>query len=335
MVSDSFLKERQADEAVLSKKNARFVLLPIRYPDLWKQFKQHEACFWTSEELDLSDDKKDWEKLNDKEKHFIKMILAFFAASDGIVNENINCNFYDEVQIPEARAFYTFQAAMETIHAETYALLLQSYVTCSRELDFLLNSIENLPSVKEKAEWCFKWMNPEKSFARRIVAFACVEGIFFSGSFCAIYWLKKRGLCPGLTFSNELISRDEGLHTEFACSLYKKLSHKLDNSDAAEIVGEAVLAEQKFICESLPCSIVGMNSNTMSDYIKMVADRLLVCLGHDKIYHTKNPFDWMELISMQGKTNFFEKRVGEYQKCGVMADNSEGLAKIFDTETDF
>merc|ERR1711948_120082 len=278
----------------------------------------------------------DWDQLTDAERHFVKHVLAFFAASDGIVLENLASRFSTQVQLPEARAFYGFQIAMENIHSETYSLLIEQYLRDPAEKDMVFNAIHTMPAIKTKAEWAVKWMNDENSFAERIVAFAAVEGVLFSGSFCAIYWLKKRGLMPGLTFSNELISRDEGLHAEFACLLYGMLQHQLPEDVVHGIVRGAVNAERRFICEALPCDLIGMNSELMTRYIEFVADRLLVSLGHAKLFGASNPFDWMELISLQGKTNFFEKRVGEYQKAGVMmpaADRDEGRG--FSLDADF
>merc|ERR1712228_980720 len=274
--------------------------------------------------------------LSEKEQHFITHILAFFAASDGIVLENLSGQFSIEVQIPEARAFYGFQIAMENIHSETYSLLIEQYIRDPVEKDRVFDAITTMPPVKEKAEWAMKWMNTENSFAERVIAFAAVEGVLFSGSFCAIYWLKKRGLMPGLTFSNELISRDEGLHAEFACMLYGMLQHQLPEDVVHDIVRGAVAAERRFICDALPCDLIGMNSETMTKYIEFVADRLLTSLGHPKIFEASNPFDWMELISLQGKTNFFEKRVGEYQKAGVMATTSgQEESRGFALDVDF
>lgn len=288
------------------------------------------ACFWTAEEIDLAHDLKDWATLNDQEKHFIKMVLAFFAASDGIVLENLAQQFTTEVQIPEARCFYGFQMMMENIHSETYSLLIDTYISDPKEKDYLFRAIETVPSVMQKAQWALQWINNQRSFAERIVAFACVEGIFFSGSFCAIYWLKKRGLMPGLTFSNELISRDEGMHTDFACLLYKHLNNKIPNETILEIVTNAVEIEMKFVTDSLPVELIGMNSGLMAQYIKFVADRLLFQLGVPKYYGVSNPFEWMEMISLQGKTNFFEKRVGEYQKAGVKNSGNQDEGKAFD-----
>merc|ERR1712050_818326 len=300
----------------------RWVMFPIRFPEIWEMYKKHEASFWTAEEIDLSQDTKDWEQLSSDEQHFIKHILAFFAASDGIVLENLASQFSTEVQLPEARAFYGFQIAMENIHSETYSLLIEQYVRDPTEQDKVFNAIATMPAVKEKAQWAIQWMNRENSFAERLVAFAAVEGVLFSGSFCAIYWLKKRGLMPGLTFSNELISRDEGLHAEFACMLYGMLENQLPEHVVHDIIRGAVAVERKFICEALSCDLIGMNSELMTRYIEFVADRLLTALGHSKLFGASNPFDWMELISLQGKTNFFEKRVGEYQKAGVMSSTA-------------
>jgi ribonucleoside-diphosphate reductase beta chain len=286
-------------------------------------YKTAEASFWTAEEIDLSQDLTDWrEKLNEDEKHFIKHVLAFFAASDGIVNENLAINFLNEVQYPEARCFYGFQIMMENIHSETYSLLIDTYITDSKDKDYLFNAIETVPAVKKKAEWALRWINSEK-FVERLVAFAAVEGIFFSGSFCSIFWLKKRGLMPGLSFSNELISRDEGLHTDFACLLYKQLTNRLTRDEILSILDSALQIEKEFITEALPVRLIGMNAELMKEYLEYVTDRLLVSLGYDKEYHTKNPFDFMENIALEGKTNFFEKRVGEYQKAGVMGNNVE------------
>merc|ERR1711920_527816 len=276
-----------------------------------------------AEEVDLSQDLRDWETLSEKEQHFIKHVLAFFAASDGIVLENLGARFSTEIQIPEARAFYGFQMAMENIHSETYSLLIEQYIRDPVEKDQVFDAIHTMPAVEEKANWAVQWMNEENSFAERILAFACVEGILFSGSFCAIYWLKKRGLMPGLTFSNELISRDEGLHPEFACLIYGMLQHQLPEDIVHNIIRGAVDVERRFICDALSCDLIGMNNDLMTKYIEFVADRLLTALGHTKIFGASNPFDWMELISLQGKTNFFEKRVGEYQKAGVMSSTMQ------------
>jgi len=324
-------KMLEKEDPMLKENPNRWVMFPIHHPAIWEMYKKHEASFWTAEEIDLSQDNKDWEKLNDSERHFIKHVLAFFAASDGIVLENLGTNFSTEVQYPEARAFYGFQIAMENIHSETYSLLIEQYIKDDAERDMVFKAIETMPAVRAKAEWAVQWMNDENCFAERLVAFAAVEGILFSGAFCSIYWLKKRSMMPGLTFSNELISRDEGLHADFACLLYSMLENKLPDDVVHDIIRGAVETEKSFICEALSCDLIGMNSELMTTYIKFVADRLLVALGHPKIYEVKNPFDWMELISLQGKTNFFEKRVGEYQKAGVMAsvggqENSDAFA---------
>jgi len=300
-------KELQKDELLLKENPRRWVMFPIRFPEIWEMYKKHEASFWTAEEIDLSSDQKDWDGLSADEQHFIKHILAFFAASDGIVLENLAGQFSTEVQLPEARAFYGFQMAMENIHSETYSLLIEQYVRDPAEQEEVFNAIATMPAVKEKAEWAIQYMNSENSFAERLVAFAAVEGVLFSGSFCAIYWLKKRGLMPGLTFSNELISRDEGLHAEFACLLYGMLDHKLPEDVVHDLIRGAVAVERKFICEALSCDLIGMNSELMTRYIEFVADRLLTALGHTKLFGATNPFDWMELISLQGKTNFFRK----------------------------
>lgn len=309
-----------ADEEPLLKENKdRFVLFPIEDQEIWEMYKMQEASFWTAEEIDLEQDLSDWAKLNDDEKHFIKHVLAFFAASDGIVLENLAVNFTKEVQSPEARCFYGFQIMMENIHAETYSLLIDTYIKDPKERDYLFHALDNVPAVKKKGDWALRWLSKKKAtFAERLVAFAAIEGIFFSGSFCAIFWLKKRGLMPGLTFSNELISRDEGLHCEFAALLNSKLRNPAGEATITKIVCDAVAIEKEFITEALPVKLVGMNNELMSQYIEYVADRLLVMLGCSKVYHTKNPFPWMEMISLQGKTNFFEKRVGDYQKAGVM-----------------
>jgi ribonucleoside-diphosphate reductase subunit M2 len=331
------LKKLQAEEPLLMENKHRWVMFPLQYPEIWEMYKKHEASFWTAEEIDLAQDMRDWDGLSNDEQHFIKHVLAFFAASDGIVNENLSTNFSDEIQVPEARAFYGFQMAMENIHSETYSLLIEQYIRDKDERMKLFHAIETIPAVAVKAQWAVDWMNPDRSFYERLVGFACVEGILFSGSFCAVYWLKKRGLMPGLTFSNELISRDEGLHTDFACLIYKLLKHKLEDDMVHDIIRGAVAAEKEFICEALPCALIGMNSSQMTEYIQFVADRLLTALGHPKLYNTTNPFDWMELISLQGKTNFFEKRVGEYQKKGVMAslDGDAGDGAGFALDEDF
>jgi len=330
-------RELEKEDPLLKENPRRWVLFPIQYPTLFEMYKKHEASFWTAEEIDLAQDLKDWATLTDGEQHFIKCVLAFFAASDGIVLENLSGRFSTEIQVPEARAFYGFQIAMENIHSETYSLLIEQYIRDPVEKDNVFNAINTMPAVQEKANWAVQWMNDENSFAERIVAFAAVEGILFSGSFCAIYWLKKRGLMPGLTFSNELISRDEGLHAEFACMVYGMLQNRLPEEVVHHIIRGAVVAERRFICEALPCDLIGMNSELMTRYIEFVADRLLTSLGHSKIFGVSNPFDWMELISLQGKTNFFEKRVGEYQKAGVMASTAGGESdgKGFSLDADF
>lgn len=325
--------ELEKDEPILKPNPRRWVLLPIMHKEVWDMYKKSEASFWTAEEIDLHRDLVDWEKLSANEQHFIKHVLAFFAASDGIVMENLAERFMSEVQIPEARSFYAFQIAVENIHSETYSLLIDNYIRNDKEKDHLFNAIQNIPAVGVKAAWAAKWINGTKSFAERLVAFCCVEGILFSGSFCAIFWLKKRGLMPGLTFSNELISRDEGLHADFGCLLYSMLKNRLPQEMLHRIIGEAVEVEKAFICDALPCDLIGMNSNLMSQYIEFVADRLLSCLGADKLFNAKNPFDFMELISLQGKTNFFEKRVGDYQKAGIMVQNK--LEQQFSLDADF
>jgi ribonucleoside-diphosphate reductase beta chain len=320
-------------EPILQENESRFVLFPIKHDQIWKMYKQAVASFWTAEEVDLSPDLQDWEhKLNDGEKHFIKHVLAFFAASDGIVNENLVLNFMREVQIPEARCFYGFQVAIENIHAEMYSLLIDTYIRDDKEKDFLFNALQNLPCVEKKGRWALNWIEKAPTFAHRLIAFAAVEGIFFSGSFCAIFWLKKRGLMPGLSFSNELISRDEGLHCDFACLLYSMLENKLDPEEVTAIITEAVEFEKEFVTDALPVSLIGMNALMMQQYIEFVADRLLLSLGCDKFYNATNPFDWMEMISLQGKTNFFEKRVGDYQKAGVMNTKEQG---VFSMSEDF
>jgi len=327
-------KELEKSDPLLKENPRRWVLFPIQYPTIYEMYKKHEASFWTAEEIDLAQDSKDWCTLTEGEQHFIKCILAFFAASDGIVLENLASHFSTEVQIPEARAFYGFQIAMENIHSETYSLLIEQYIRDPIEKETVFDAIHTMPAVQEKAQWAVQWMNGENSFAERIVAFAAVEGILFSGSFCAIYWLKKRGLMPGLTFSNELISRDEGLHAEFACMLYGMLQNRLPEDVVHDMVRGAVVAERRFICEALPCDLIGMNSELMTKYIEFVADRLLTALGHSKLFGSANPFDWMELISLQGKTNFFEKRVGEYQKAGVMT-GGQSESRGFSLDADF
>jgi len=307
-------------EPILAENKNRFVLFPIEHNDIWSFYKKAEASFWTAEEIDLSQDLVDWERLNNDERHFVKHVLAFFAASDGIVNENLAENFLSEVQYTEAKFFYGFQVAIENIHSETYSLLIDTYIKDSAEKAGLFNAIDTLDCVRKKADWALRWIE-KGSFAERLVAFAAVEGIFFSGSFCSIFWLKKRGLMPGLSFSNELISRDEGLHCDFACLLYTRhLINKLPKAQVKEIIMNAVEIEKEFVTDALPVKLIGMNSDLMSQYIEFVADRLLVELGNERVYNTSNPFDFMEMISIQGKTNFFEKRVGEYQKASVLSD---------------
>jgi ribonucleoside-diphosphate reductase beta chain len=323
----------EAIEPLLEENKNRFVLFPIQHNDIWQMYKQEEASFWTAEEIDLSADLADWEKLNDGEKHFVSHVLAFFAASDGIVNENLAQNFLEEVQYPEAKCFYGFQIMMENIHSETYSLLIDTYIKDPKEKDKLFNALETVPCVAKKGEWALRWIG-NGSFVERLIAFAAVEGIFFSGSFCSIFWLKKRGLMPGLSFSNELISRDEGLHCDFACLLYTKyIKNKLPESQVVDMIVNAVSIEKEFIIDALPVDLIGMNSKLMSQYIEFVADRLLVALGCQRIYNVSNPFDFMEMISLQGKTNFFEKRVAEYQKAGVMGDKAD--SHKFSLEEDF
>ena len=300
-------------EPLLQEDLGRYVMFPIKDQDIWKMYKKAEDLFWRAEEIDLSKDNKDWENLNDNERHFISMILAFFAASDGIVLENLGVRFMGEVQLSEARAFYGLQIAMENIHSITYSTLIDTYIKDKTQKSKLFNALDEYECIKKKGEWAIKWINDKKSsFATRLVAFACIEGIFFSGAFCAIYWLKKRGLMPGLTFSNELISRDEALHTEFAVLLHSKLVKPLKKQKIHEIISEAVAIELEFITEALPCRLIGMNQVLMKNYIEFVADRLSLQLGGDKIYESKNPFEWMENISIETKTNFFEDRVSEY-----------------------
>ena len=300
-------------EPLLTPDDNRFVMFPIVYDDIWQMYQKQIDCFWRPEEIDLSKDLTHWDALNTDERYFISLILAFFAASDGIVLENLAQRFMSDVQVSEARAFYGFQIAMENIHSHTYSNLIETYIKEKEEKHKLFNAIDNFPCIKKKSDWAQKWIRDNRSsFATRLVAFACVEGIFFSGAFCSIFWLKKRGLMPGLTFSNELISRDEALHCEFAVLLYSKLVKKIDKARIHEIIKEAVEIETEFICEALPCRLIGMNSLMMTQYIQFVADRLCVQLGYKKIYNVLNPFDWMELISLEGKTNFFERKVGEY-----------------------
>jgi len=314
-------------EPILQENKNRFVIFPIKHHDIWDWYKKMEASFWTAEEIDLHQDLNDWNnKLNSDEKYFIKHILAFFAASDGIVNENLAENFVNEVQYAEAKFFYGFQIMMENIHSETYSLLIDTYVKDEVEKDQLFRALEVFPAIKKKADWALKWIDSD-SFAERLIAFAAVEGIFFSGAFCSIFWLKKRGLMPGLTFSNELISRDEGVHCDFAVHLHNHhLINKVPKARIKEILMQALDIEREFITESLPASLIGMNANLMAQYLEFVTDRLLVELGCERVYNSSNPFDFMDMISLQGKTNFFEKRVSEYQKAGVMNSGSTGDA---------
>jgi len=318
-------------EPLLAPDDNRFVMFPIKYQDIWEMYKKQVDCFWRAEEIDLTKDAAHWDSLNQDEKYFISMILAFFAASDGIVLENLASRFMSDVQVSEARAFYGFQIAMENIHSHTYSLLIETYIKEKEEKNKLFNAIENFPCIKKKSDWAQKWIHDNRSsFATRLVAFACIEGIFFSGAFCSIYWLKKRGLMPGLTFSNELISRDEALHCEFAVLLYNKLQKKVDKARIQEIIKEAVEIETEFICEALPCRLIGMNSELMTQYIQFVADRLCVQLGYKKIYNVTNCFDWMELISLESKTNFFEKRTDAY----ALANKTKS-EEVFDFTEDF
>jgi len=305
-------------EPILKESDNRFVLFPIKYQQIWDMYKKHVQAFWVAEEVDLTQDLTHWKnKLNDNERHFVKHVLAFFAASDGIVNENLVVNFMQDVTIPEARCFYGFQIAMENIHSETYSLLIDTYISDSEEKAGLFNAIETLPCVQKKAQWAIKWIESAPSFAHRLVAFAAVEGIFFSGSFCSIFWLKNRGLMPGLAHSNELISRDEGLHTQFACLLYSMLENRLTQLEIETIICNAVEVEKEFVTDALPVSLIGMNAKLMAQYIEFVADHLLNALGYNKVYHVENPFSFMDMISLTGKTNFFERRVSEYIKPGV------------------
>jgi len=319
------------NEPLLAPDDNRFVMFPIKYDDIWQMYKKQIDCFWRAEEIDLTKDLDNWNSLNADERYFISMILAFFAASDGIVLENLASRFMNDVQVSEARAFYGFQIAMENIHSETYSLLIETYIKDKEEKHKLFNAIEHFPCIKKKSDWAQKWINDNRSsFATRLVAFACIEGIFFSGAFCSIYWLKKRGLMPGLTFSNELISRDEALHCEFAVLLYSKLLKKVDKARIHEIIKEAVDIEIEFICDALPCKLIGMNADLMTQYIKFVADRLSVQLGYKKIYNVANPFDFMELISLEGKSNMFERKIADYALATVTGKN-----EAFDINEDF
>ena len=326
-----FRMSKPVNEPLLQEDDNRYVMFPIQDQSIWQMYKKQVDCFWRAEEIDLSKDMAHWESLQKEEKYFISMILAFFAASDGIVLENLAARFMGEVQLSEARAFYGFQIAMENVHSETYSLLIDTYIKDREEKTKLFQAIDNFPCIKKKADWAIKWIQDKRSsFATRLIAFACIEGIFFSGAFCSIYWLKKRGLMPGLTFSNELISRDEALHTEFALLLYSKMNKKVNKAKVIEIIKDAVEIEKEFICDALPCRLIGMNSELMCQYIEFVADRLIVQLGHDKMFGTKNPFDFMEMISIEGKTNFFEKRVAEY----ALADKTKN-DDIFDLDGEF
>ena len=321
---------KMTKELLLAENPNRFVMFPLQDKDIWKLYKKMMDCFWRAEEIDFSKDLTHWETLSDKEQYFIKMILAFFAASDGIVIENLGMRFMSDVQLPEARAAYGFQLMMENIHSETYSLLIDTYIKEEKTKTELFHALENFPCIKKKADWALKWINDKRSsFATRLIAFACVEGIFFSGAFCSIYWLKKRGLMPGLTFSNELIARDEGMHTDFAVLLFSKLVKKTPRKKVYDIVKEAVSIEKEFICSALPCRLIGMNATLMSQYIEFVADRLVQQLGFDKIFKSSNPFDFMEMISLEGKTNFFEKRVGDYSLAsGKRDDNAFDMAGV-------
>ncbi len=314
-------------EILLEENKDRFVLFPIKHPEIWEMYKKSEQSFWTAEEVDLQADQKDWENLNDGERHFIKHVLAFFAASDGIVNENLAVNFMKEVQLPEARCFYGFQIMMENIHSEMYSLLIDTYIKDPAEKNKLFNAIDTIPCVTKKAEWALRWIS-NGSFAERLIAFVPLRGYFFSGSFCSIFWLKKRGLMPGLCTSNEFISRDEGMHCDFACLLYSMLENKLPKAQVTKIITDAVELEHEFVTDALPVSLIGMNAKLMCQYIEFVADRLLVSLGCEKVYNSTNPFDFMEMISLQGKTNFFEKRVSEYKKAGVGQQKEDNVFKL-------
>jgi ribonucleotide reductase beta subunit family protein with ferritin-like domain len=313
-------------DILITENPYRYVLFPIQDDDIWKMYKKQVDCFWRPEEIDLTKDSSDWEKLTKDEKHFLSMVLAFFAGSDGIVMENLAIRFMNDIQLPEAKSFYSFQIAMENIHSNTYSLLIETYIKDENEKKDLFQAIQKFPFIEKKANWAINWItNQDVDFATRLVAFACIEGIFFSGSFCSIFWLKKRGIMPGLTFSNELISRDEALHTEFAILLYNKLLKKISQEKITEIITDAVNIEIEFICDALPCKLIGMNSTLMSQYIKFVADRLALQLGNPKIYNVLNPFDFMEMISLEQKTNFFESRVSAYA-----LTNCEGKDSVFD-----
>jgi len=334
-MSENNLQKEQVEEPLLQDNPNRFVLFPLKFPDIWKFYKKSVASFWTVEEVDLGNDLVDWEKLNSQEKQFISHVLAFFAASDGIVGENLVERFYREIQVPEARCFYGFQIAMENIHSEMYCLLIDTYIRDPGEKEKVFNAIETFPCVKKKAQWAFKWMDKSSTatFGERVVAFAAVKGIFFSGVFASIFWIKKRGLMPGLTFSNELISRDEGLHCDFACLIFSHLRQRPSGERVSEIVCDAVAIEKEFWIGALPCRLLGINCHSMAEYIEFVADRLLVALGLEKYYKTKNPFPFMENISLEGKANFYERKVSEYQKSGVMNERWENF--VFTLDADF
>ena len=334
---DTSLSKDEFIEPILRETNDRFTVYPIRHDEAWKLYKQSVACFWVPEELDLSEDSRQFETLKEDEKHFIKTILAFFAGADGIVVENLGARFLNEVQVPELRAFYTMQLAVEGIHAETYALLIETLVRESEEKQRLFHAIDEVPCIQKKADWARKWIaDTSSNFATRLVAFAVVEGVFFSGAFCAIFWLKKRGLMPGLATANEFISRDEGLHTMFACHVYRDLlQQKLTQEQVAAIVSEAVDVELEFICDALPCALIGMNATSMGEYVRFVADHLMVSLGHDKMYESNNPFPFMEQISLNAKTNMFEKRISEYAKSNVMESLTDKMPREFTLDADF
>ncbi len=335
-ITQYFTRKKSAmtaiNEPILKENPNRFVLFPIQFDDIWQWYKKSQACFWTAEEIDLSQDLTDWKTLTSDEQYFIKHVLAFFAASDGIVNENLAENFVSEVQYTEAKFFYGFQIMMENIHSETYSLLIDTYIKDNKEKDYLFNAIDNLECVRKKADWAMRWID-NGSFQERLIAFAAVEGIFFSGSFCSIFWLKKRGLMPGLSFSNELISRDEGMHCDFACHIYNEhVQNQLSKETVTKIIADAVTIEKEFVSDAIPVKLIGMNAELMCQYIEFVADRLLVSLKCEKIFNAENPFPWMEMISLQGKTNFFEKRVGDYQKAGVMQQREN---QVFSIDDDF
>lgn len=323
-------------ESLLTETKSRYVMFPVEYPDVWEMYKKATASFWVADEINFNQDLVDLEKLSDNEKYFINHILAFFAASDGIVCENLSERFSKDVPKPEVRAFYAFQNAMESVHSETYSLLIDTYVKDQKQKDLLFNAVNNYPAIQEKANWAIKWIqNFQAPFAQRLVAFAIVEGIFFSASFCAIFWLRERGLLPGLSFANQLISRDEAQHTEFACLLYNKLSNRLDVKTVIAMIEEAVDIEMRFITESIPCAMIGMNADLMKTYIKFIADRLFLMLGYPKYYHVQNPFGFMEFAALEGKTNFFEKRVAEYSKAGVATKNVTPDSLEIDMDADF